>query len=271
MKRDLSDITTEALREQLEASLKGIGQAALARFQSQDFVTETKGAQDFVSQVDRDTELALIDSLGAIVPGAGFLGEEFGGSAQGLSWIIDPIDGTSNFVRGIPLWCLSVALVLDGRPLAGAIYDPNANEMYSAVLGLGTRLNGVPAHVATTSQFDAALLGVSFSFKSKTQTHLAVLQQLLEARGLYRFLGSGALGLAYCAVGRVDGFWEDWMMPWDVAAGLILVTEAGGCVSDYGRHDGWSNGNHILVSAPHMADAFSKLTGLACGDAPHNT
>lgn len=267
MNIDPIEIATETLRDQLETCVKRVGQAALSRFQAQDFITETKGAQDFVSQVDRDTELALIDGLGAIVPDAGFLGEEFGGSATGLSWVIDPIDGTSNFVRGIPLWCLSVALVLDGRPLAGAIYDPNADEMYSAVLGLGTRLNGVPVRVSTTSQIDAALLGVSFSFKSKTQTHIDVLQNLMEARGLYRFLGSGALGLAYCAVGRVDGFWEDWMMPWDVAAGLILVTEAGGRVSDYGSNDGWSDGNHILVSAPGMAGAFSKLTGVACGKA----
>ncbi len=265
MTLDLSKTLTEAFREQIETCVKEIGGTALVRFRAQDFVTETKGAQDFVSEVDRETELALIDALGTLVPKAGFLGEEFGGSAKGLSWVIDPIDGTSNFVRGIPLWCLSVALVLDGRPLAGVIYDPNAQEMYSAVLGLGTLLNGVPVSVAQTSQIDQALLGVSFSFRSETQTHVDVLQKLMTARGLYRFLGSGALGLAYCSVGRVDGFWEDWMMPWDVAAGLILVTEAGGTVSDFGSNNGWVDGNHIIVAAPGVAQAFAELTNIAFG------
>lgn len=255
----------EALRDALEAALRLAGAAAHARFRARDFRTETKGAQDFVSQVDRDTETALIGMLADIVPDARVLGEEFGGSAEGLAWVIDPIDGTSNFVRGLPLWCLSVALVQDGAPLAGAIYDPNADEMFSAIRGGGTRLNGVPVRVATTERVDAALLGLSFSFKSRPEAHHAVLQALMDARGLYRFLGSGALGLAYCAAGRVDGFWEDWMMPWDVAAGLILVTEAGGLVSDYAAHDGWRAGNPILATSPAMAGAFGRITGLvAC-------
>jgi myo-inositol-1(or 4)-monophosphatase len=255
----------ESLRDALEACLRQAGAAALARFRARDFRMETKGAQDFVSQVDRDTEIALIDMLAKILPGARVLGEEFGGSAEGLAWVIDPIDGTSNFVRGLPLWCLSVALVKDGVPVAGAIYDPNADEMFSAIRGGGTRLNGLPVHVATTASLDAALLGLSFSFKSRPEAHHAVLRALMDARGLYRFLGSGALGLAYCAAGRVDGFWEDWMMPWDVAAGLILVTEAGGLVSDYAANDGWNAGNAILASSPAMAAAFGRITGLDAG------
>jgi hypothetical protein len=153
----------------------------------------------------------------------------------------------------------------DGVPVAGAVYDPNADEMFSAIRGGGTRLNGLPVHVATTASIDAALLGLSFSFKSRPEAHHAVLRALMDARGLYRFLGSGALGLAYCAAGRVDGFWEDWMMPWDVAAGLILVTEAGGLVSDYAANDGWNAGNAILASSPAMAAAFGRITGLDAG------
>lgn len=259
----MSELTLdEHLRHALEACLRIVGGEALARFHARDFRTETKGAQDFVSQVDRDTEIALIAKLRDILPQAQFLGEEFGGSAAGLAWVIDPIDGTSNFVRGMPLWCLSVALVRDGVPLAGAVYDPNADEMFSAVKGGGTRLNGAPVHVAATDRADAALLGISFSFKSRPEAHHAVLRRLMAERGLYRFLGSGALGLAYCAAGRVDGFWEDWMMPWDVAAGLILVAEAGGWVSDYGAGEGWQNGNAILATSPAMAVTFGNITGM---------
>lgn len=252
----------EALRDALEAALRLAGAMALTRFRARDFTTETKGAQDFVSQVDRDTEAALTALLRDILPQAGFLGEEFGGSAEGLAWIIDPIDGTSNFVRGLPLWCLSVALVARGVPLAGAVYDPNADEMFSAIKGGGTRLNGTPITVSTNDRPDAALLGISFSFKSRIEAHHGVLHRLMTQQGLYRFLGSGALGLAWCAAGRVDGFWEDWMMPWDVAAGLILVTEAGGCVSDYGAGDGWQKGNAILATSQAMAKTFEQITGL---------
>lgn len=252
----------ETLRDALEAALRLAGAMALARFRARDFTTETKGAQDFVSQVDRDTEAALTAQLGDILPKAGFLGEEFGGSAEGLAWIIDPIDGTSNFVRGLPLWCLSVALVAQGVPLAGAIYDPNADEMFSAIKGGGTCLNGKPVTVSTNDRADAALLGLSFSFKSRPEAHHSVLRRLMDQQALYRFLGSGALGLAWCAAGRVDGFWEDWMMPWDVAAGLILVTEAGGCVSDYGAGEGWRKGNAILASSQAMATTFEQITGL---------
>lgn len=255
----------EPLRDALEACVRQAGAEARARFRARDFRTETKGAQDFVSQVDRDTEMALIGMLAGIVPSAQVLGEEFGGSAEGLAWVVDPIDGTSNFVRGLPLWCLSVALVQDGVPMAGVVYDPNADEMFSAIRGGGTRLNGVPVHVATTGRLDAALLGLSFSFRSRPEAHHAVLKALLGARGLYRFLGSGALGLAYCAAGRTDGFWEDWMMPWDVAAGLILVTEAGGVVSDYAANDGWRAGNAILAASPAMAHDFGRITGLDAG------
>lgn len=253
----------EALRTNLATAVRAAGMAALARFRARDFETETKGAQDFVSQVDRETEIALTRDLAAILPAAGFLGEEFGGQIGDLAWVIDPIDGTSNFVRGLPLWCVSVGLVADGQPVAGVIYDPNADEMFSAMRGGGAQLNGAPIRTASTARMDAALLGISFSFKSRPAQHHAVLQGLMDQRGLYRFLGSGALGLAYCAAGRVDAFWEDWMMPWDVAAGLILISEAGGIVSDFGAAGGWQKGNPILASTPQLAPAFSALTGVA--------
>lgn len=252
-----------ALRARVETAVRAAGMAALARFRARDFETETKGAQDFVSQVDRETEIALTRDLAAILPQAGFLGEEFGGEIGDLAWVIDPIDGTSNFVRGLPLWCISVGLVAQGQPVAGVIYDPNANEMFSALLGGGAQLNGAPIRSASTARMDAALLGISFSFKSRPAQHHAVLQALMDQRGLYRFLGSGALGLAYCAAGRLDAFWEDWMMPWDVAAGLILITESGAVVSDFGANAGWQKGNPILASAPQLAPAFSALTGVA--------
>ena len=253
----------DTLRHGLEATLRKAGALALERFQRRDFTTLSKGAQDFVSEVDRETETLLKQDLASLCPDAGFLGEEYGGKIEDLSWVIDPIDGTSNFVRGIPLWCLSVALVEKGRPVVGAIYDPNADEMFSAALNRGATLNGKPMAVSQAETADTAILGISFSFKSDPERHHAVLRRMMEKKGLYRFFGSGALALAYCAAGRTDGFWEDWMMPWDVAAGLILVSEAGGMVSDYCHGDGWEKGNAILASNRNLASMLSDVTGLS--------
>lgn len=247
-----------------EAILREAGKRAHQRFASRAFSIEEKALQDFVSEVDRQTEAFIRESLLTLFPDDTVLGEEGGGNVGSRTWIVDPIDGTTNFVRGIPFWCLSAGLVVDGVPAVGVIYDPCRDEMFSAHRGAAAMLNGVPMRVSSTSEPARAILAIGFNFKAPVERHNRLLAGLLSAGAVYRMHGAGALALAHVAAGRLDGFWEAFIHPWDVAAGIVLVTEAGGVVSDYPLDDGLHTGQPILASAPGMADFF---TALACGAA----
>lgn len=251
-----------ARRWACEAILRTTGQAARARFIAGDFKTDLKGAQDFVSEVDRTTEHSIKHALQEHFPTDSFLGEESGGGLGDSTWIVDPIDGTSNFVRGTAYWCLSAALVVDGVPVIGVIYDPMMDEMFSCQAGKGATVNGRPMSVTKNSAPTDAVLGLSFNFQTKPTTVSRVIGDLLSNGTSFRMMGAGALSLAHCAAGRTDGFWEEFMKPWDAAAGLLLIAEAGGIVCDYGADDGYSKGNAVLGATPLLADYFSELTGV---------
>lgn len=246
-----------------EAILKQAGQAAKARFEKHDFETQMKGPQDFVSEVDHTTEWAIKDALARRFPDDGFMGEESGGDLSAASWIVDPIDGTSNFVRGTAYWCLSAAFVVNGVAMIGIIYDPMLDEVFSCRAGGGAYINGRAMSVSKTATATDAVLGISFSFQSAPDDVARVVHDLIENGTSFRLMGAGALSLAHCAAGRTDGFWESFMKPWDAAAGLLLIKEAGGAVSDYGAGNGYVTGNPVLGAAPSMADFFSDLTGVA--------
>jgi myo-inositol-1(or 4)-monophosphatase len=245
-----------------EAILREAGHIALARFQARAFTVETKGTQDFVSEVDRETEAFIRQRLAELFPEDGFLGEESGGGshAQAL-WVVDPIDGTSNFVRGNPFWCLSAGFIVDDTPAVGVIYDPCREELFGAHLGGGAWLNGAPIQVSETTEPAQAVLSIGFSLRTPLDRHQSVLGNLLAANGAYRMHGAGALALAQVAAGRADGFWEGFINSWDVAAGLVLVSEAGGYVSDFLDNNGLFDGNSILACTPHLTSFFAELTG----------
>lgn len=245
-------------RYTVEAILREAGKRALEHFKARTFSVEEKGIQDFVSEVDRQTEVFIRDRLNSLFPDDAILGEEGGGQMAARTWIIDPIDGTTNFIRGIPFWCLSAGLVVDGRPSVGVIYDPCQDEMFSAHDGGGATLNGELVRVSTTASPSHALLSIGYSFKSPPTLHNAVIAELFAAGSMYRMHGAGALALAQVACGRVDGFWEAIIYPWDVAAGLALVREAGGVVSDYFARETLA-GKEILAATPSMADFYSSL------------
>lgn len=249
-------------RSAAESILREAGRRAHTRFLSRDFAIEEKGAQDFVSEVDRETERLIRARLSALFPGDTFLGEEGGGEIGRVTWIVDPIDGTSNFVRGVPFWCLSAGLVVDGRPSVGVIYDPCRDELFSAHAGGGATLDGQPMRVSSTATPDQAVLSIGFSFKSSIERHRTVIEELLAAKSVYRMHGAGALALAQVAAGRTDGFWEALIYPWDVAAGLVLVSEAGGLVSDYMAGTDLEKGNEILACTPGLRKFFTGLTGV---------
>ena len=168
-------------------------------------------------------------------PEDGFLGEEGGSKNLGARaiWVIDPIDGTRNFLTGVPFWCISIGLVVDGKPVLGLIYHPAADELFIAETGEGAFVNGAPIKVSGETDLKKARICVGFSYRKAVAEHVRAIDALLTAGCEYCRLGSGALGLAYTAAGRFDGYWERHLNSWDAAAGLVLVAEAGGYVNDF--------------------------------------
>ena len=212
------------------------GDLLLERFRGPASGVATKSTPtDLVSDADRDSERLLIDFISAARAGDGFLAEEGGSgeSASGLRWVIDPLDGTVNFLYGIPLWCVSVAVEDPAGTVVGVVYDPNRSETFVAVRGQGAWLNEGPIGVTQETAMAQALIGTGFAYDSSIRDFQAELvRRLLPVVRDIRRLGSAALDLCALACGRIDGFYEAHMGPWDRAAGVLVVQEAGGVVSD---------------------------------------
>ncbi len=228
-----------------------------------------KGVQDLVSEADRRCEELIVSRLAAAFPEDGFLGEEGGARnpTAGAIWVIDPIDGTHNFLTGIPFWCLSVGLVMNGEVVLGVIYHPAADELFSARRGGGAFVNDTRIHVSGETELTRARVGVGFSYRRAVADHVRALEALLSAGCEYLRLGSGALGLAYTAAGRFDGYWERHINSWDVAAGLALVREAGGWANDFFAGNGLVKGNEMLAATPALVEPLTRLTRFGAHDA----
>lgn len=195
------------------------------------------GRHNLVTEYDIRVEGLLFDALRELVPGSGFLGEE-GGAVEGitdLQWVVDPLDGTVNFAHGIPIFCTSIGAVVNGQTVLGVIHHPLLNETFTAVRGHGAHLNGTPLRVSTTPSLDRAILVTGFPYNVNTNPERCIDQfAAIVGRGLpVRRLGSAALDLAYTAAGRFDGFWEVSLNAWDMAAGALMIEEAGGRVTHY--------------------------------------
>ncbi len=269
------------LHAMLNTAIKAARQAGRemirAQQRRQDLRVETKGAKDFVSEVDRNTEIMLIETLGKAYPTHSFLGEETGGQAgrRGTSeyeWIIDPLDGTTNFLHGHPQYSISIALRKEGRLFLGLIYDPLRDELFTAQRGQGAYLNNQRLRVSGPISITDTLLATGFPFKyhEHIDAYLNMFKALFPHVADMRRMGSAALDLAYVAAGRVDGFWELGLQPWDIAAGVLLVEEAGGLVSDFsGGYDYFSTGNLVAGNAkvlkgilktiqPHLPEGLKR-------------
>jgi myo-inositol-1(or 4)-monophosphatase len=199
---------------------------------------ETKtSSMNLVTQADRASEKAIVEALRATYPDHGIVGEE-GSNIEARSefaWLVDPLDGTTNFAHSYPFFCVSMCLQDQSGPLVGVVYDPLRDEMFSAIRGRGATLNDHPVHMAQATALDQALLVTGFPYDSHTaedNNHEALGLFLRQAQGLRRS-GSAALDLCYVACGRADGFWERGINAWDMAAGLLLVREAGGRATTY--------------------------------------
>lgn len=196
-----------------------------------------KGAVDLVTNFDNKSQHIIVDSLAANYPDFDFLAEEGLQERKGSEyrWIIDPIDGTTNFAHGFPVFCISIALENQGEVKVGVIYDPMRDEMFSASKGGGAALNGVPIGVSMTGELDKSLLSTGFPYdvRDSQENNLDHFGNFAVRAQAIRRCGSAALDLCYVACGRFDGFWELKLAPWDVAAGVLIVSEAKGQVTDF--------------------------------------
>lgn len=232
-----------------------------------EFEVFAKDGNDVVTEIDRAVEVFIAGELNALFPDDEILGEEFGG-VEGLSkqrrWLIDPIDGTLNFTCGVPMSCVSIALQENGVSQVGVVYEPYRDELFSARRGCGARLDGQPMHVSPRTRFDESVLVTGFrpvnrpGLPDNLENFVAISKEVRAVRRL----GSAALDLAYVAAGRLDGFWEFGLSPWDTGAGYLLVEEAGGRVSDVnnGSYTGFESS--ILATNAHIHDSLSKRLNL---------
>ncbi|MBM3427707.1 MAG: inositol monophosphatase [Bacteroidetes bacterium] len=201
---------------------------------------EIKTTNNLVSFVDKESERRLVEGLKNIFPEAGFIAEEgTGEKADEWNWVIDPLDGTTNFLHDVPIWCISVALCQKNSAVIGIIFDPNKNEMFTAYQGGGSFLNGNRIQVSHRNNLTDSLLVTGFPYDDfgREEQYIALFRSLMKKTRGIRRLGSAALDLAWVACGRFEAFYEYGLNPWDVAAGAILVHEAGGKVSGFYHGD----------------------------------
>lgn len=228
-----------------------------------DLTIEAKQRNDFVSEVDHQAEHAILDVLRRAYPDHHFLGEESGDSGTAESdyrWIIDPLDGTTNFLHGFPQYAVSIALEHHGRLEVGVVYNPVNQELFTAERGGGAFLNNKRIRVAGLRSLEGALLGTGFPFRPEqdVEAYLKTFRALHGPTAGVRRAGSAALDLAYVAAGRLDGFWEFGLNPWDMAAGVLLIREAGGVVVDFEGGDEFMRSGNLIAANPKVTHAMLK-------------
>jgi len=218
---------------------------------------EAKSRNDFVSEVDRQAEAVIIDTIQRSFPDHGILAEESGARKGGeWTWVIDPLDGTTNYLHGFPQYAVSIALEHKGRIEHGVIYDPARNELFAGSRGEGATLDDRRIRVSKRQGLEGALLGTGFPFR-QTQVgdfdgYLRMLAAMMRRTAGIRRAGSAALDLAWVAAGRMDGFWELGLKEWDMAAGALLIRESGGIVSDLSGGEGFLESGEILTANPRV-------------------
>lgn len=234
---------------------------------------DSKGRNDFVSEVDREAEAEIIELIRRFYPGHGILAEESGiTDGDEYQWVIDPLDGTTNFLHGYPQYAVSIALLHKGRLDLAVIYDPLRDELFSAARGAGAQLNDRRIRASKVKKLDTALLGTGFPYTDfdHLECWIDIFRDLAPRTIGVRRAGSAALDLAHVACGRLDGFWEIGLKPWDIAAGALLIEEAGGLVSDFaGKQDYLTSGNIVAGNSkihgemlrlmmPHLPEALRR-------------
>lgn len=235
---------------------------SLARLDS--IKIDSKGRNDFVTEVDRNAEAEIIATVRKSYPEHAFLAEESGRSGEGeFVWIIDPLDGTTNFLHGFPTFAVSIAVEQKGRLQHAVVYDPMRQELYTASRGDGAQLDGKKIRVSPQRTLEGSLISTGFPFRADgahVDDYLAILKAVMTVAAGVRRPGSAALDLAYVAAGRTDGFWEFGLSPWDTAAGTLLILEAGGRVGTPSGAD-YALGKNIVAGNPKVYEALLAAIG----------
>ena len=216
---------------------------------------EAKQRNDFVTEIDRQAEQEIIQIIRRAYPEHAILGEEGGQVGEHeVTWIIDPLDGTTNFIHGVPQFSVSIALSYRGQINQGLVYDTLRNEMFTASKGGGAFLNERRIRVSKCLKLDDALIGTGFPFRvfDHANAYMGIFKDFTERTAGIRRTGSAALDLAYVACGRLDGFWEFGLMPWDMAAGSLLISEAGGLISDLSGGEDYLKTGNVVCGSPKV-------------------
>ncbi len=242
------------------------GQMALGYFRNwAELTIETKGHQDFVSEADRNVELAVRARLAEAFPDDAIVGEEGAPTVgiTGYTWVIDPIDGTTNFINGIAQWCVIIACVYQGQVVIGVVHDPVHDELHHAVLGGGAYCNARPIRCSAKTSLREGSLGVGFSGRTYNDGIKQLVSLCCDAGSVFWRNGSGGLSLAYVATGRILGYVEEHMNAWDFMAGQLLISEAGGMVEPVNADHALRHGGRVVVAAAGVYDAVKSLADAA--------
>ncbi len=218
---------------------------------------DSKGRNDFVSEVDKQAEAIIINHIRKAYPDHGILAEESGQQGKhSYQWVIDPLDGTTNFLHGFPQFAVSIAVMRAGVPDQAVVYDPLRQELFSASKGAGAHLNNRRIRVSKQKDLDGALIGTGFPYSNmdKLEHYLGSFRKLCPVTAGIRRAGAASLDLAYVACGRLDGFWEFGLKQWDIAAGALLVLEAGGTVCDIDKTDNFLDSGNIVAGSLEITD-----------------
>lgn len=245
------------------------GELALSFFAKRsELVVSQKGSQDWVSQADRDVETFVRNRIAEAWPSDSIFGEEqapkLGNS--GFDWVIDPIDGTTNFVNGIPAWTVVLAVVFEGQTQIGVIHEPNTNETFVAVRGEGATLNGAEIRVASGTELANGTVSVGYSNRVESGNIVPVVQELVARGAMFHRNASGALSLAYVAAGRLLGYLEEHMNAWDCLAGQLLVEEAGGVVEEQDANEMIRDGGRVIVGTSDVFESLREICLRAWGN-----
>jgi myo-inositol-1(or 4)-monophosphatase len=243
--------------------IREAGDLAAGYFARRETLTrETKGPQDFVSIADREVEALIRTRLAVAFPDDGFLGEESGGAGGERCWVVDPIDGTSNFLRGIPLWGVSIAHAIAGEPVLGLIYLPCVGRLYSTVLGRGATCNGLPIHASLIGDLAQATILVGLSRRTSPDPALDMMETALRGGSALRCMGTCVVALAMVAEGTAEGYYEAHVQPWDCLAGMLIVREAGGRTNEVPGPAMLAHGGPLLAATPALYDRLAAVASV---------